>query len=164
MSESISSSFKNGIWNELKRSVFLLVKYHKSENLIFQHLHVKEKTNNSHQNNILEEIKRLRDGIIVDTLTSVDIVEILKRGGSFVEVYEGVLWSNLENNSSRKSSSYREFATDTFEKRDIFKSEWKDLLQNLPEKIALSEYGGKIRKYLSEESKCVTESWMNEKF
>ena len=49
-----------------------------------------------------------------------------------------------------------------FEKIDLFISQGKHLLQNLAKKIGLSVYGGKIRKDINEEYKCVTETWMNE--
>ena len=51
-----------------------------------------------------------------------------------------------------------------FEKRDMFKSQGKDLIQNLAKKIRLSVYGGNIRKDINEEYKCVTENWMKENF
>ena len=51
-----------------------------------------------------------------------------------------------------------------FEKRDLYKSQGKDLLQNLTKKIGLSVYGGNIRKDINEEYKCVTENWMRENF
>ena len=49
-------------------------------------------------------------------------------------------------------------------KKDLFKSQGKDLLQNLAKKIGLSVYGGNIRKDIDEEYKCVTENWMKENF
>ena len=45
-----------------------------------------------------------------------------------------------------------------FEKRDLFKSQGEDLLQNLVKKIGLSVYGGNIRKNKNEDYKCVTEN------
>ena len=100
----------------------------------------------------------MRNGIIIDTLTSVDIVEIVKYGGVILEVFEGFFSHNLEFNP------YTEFVTDMFQKRDMFKSQGKDLLQNLAKKIGLSVYGGNIRKDINEEYKCVTENWMRENF
>ena len=91
MSESICTLFNSGKWNELNRSAFLTNKYHNHENLVFQHLPIKEKVKNPYKNNRLEEIIRMKNGIIVDTLTSVDIVEIVKCGGVISEVYEGFL-------------------------------------------------------------------------
>ena len=43
MSDAVCSLFSSEKWNELNRSVFLTVKYHNPENLVFQHLRVKEK-------------------------------------------------------------------------------------------------------------------------
>ena len=40
---------------------------------------------------------------------------------------------------------------DMLEKRDLFKSQGKDLLQNLAKKIGLSVYGGNIREDINEE-------------
>ena len=89
MSESICILFNSGIWNELNRCAFLTVKSHKPENLVFQHLPVKEKLKNPYKNNRLEEIKGMRSGLILDTLTAVDIVEEVRCGGVILEVYEG---------------------------------------------------------------------------
>ena len=158
MSDAICVLFNSGRWNELNRSAFLSVKYHNPENLIFQHLPIKEKIENPYKNNRLEDINRMRNGIIIDTLTSVDIVEIVKCGGVILDVYEGFFCHNLDFNP------YTEFVTDMFEKRDLFKSQGKDLLQNLAKKIGLSVYGGNIRKDINEEYKCVTENWMRENF
>ena len=81
MKESICSLFNSGRWNDLSRSVFSTVKYHNPEKLIFQHLPVNEKIDNSYKNKRLEEINGMRNGKKVDTLTTVDIVEIAKRSG-----------------------------------------------------------------------------------
>ena len=158
MNDAVCYLFNNRRWDELNRSAFLTVKYHNPENLIFQHLPVKEKIENPYKNNRFEEINRMRNGIIIDTLTSVDIVEIVKYGGEILEVYEGFFCYNLEFNP------YTEFVTDMFQKRDMFKSQGKDLLQNLAKKIGLSVYGGNIRKDINEEYKCVTEHWMRVNF
>ena len=158
MNDAICSLFISGRWNELNRSAFLTAKYHNPPNFLFQHLPIKEKIENPYKNNRLEEINRMRNGIIIDTLTSVDIVEIVKYGGIILEVYEGFFCHNLEYNP------YTEFVTDMFEKRDLFKSQGKDLLRNLAKKIGLSVYGGNIRKYINEEYKCVTENWMKQNF
>ena len=92
---------------------------------------------------------------MIDTLTSVDIAEIVKCGAIFSEVFEGFFCLNLEYNL------YTEF-TDTFENWDLFKSQWKDLLQNLAKKIELSFYRGKCKKDINEDYKCGTETSMKE--
>ena len=158
MNESICTLFNSGNWNELNRSAFLTVKYHNPEKLVFQHLPIKEKIKNPYKNNRLEEINRRRNGKIKDTLTSVDILEIVKCGGVILEVFERFFCNNLDYNP------YSNFVTDMFEKRDLFKSQGKDLLQKLAKKIGLSVYGGNIRKDINEEYKCVTENWMKESF
>ena len=52
---------------------------------MFQHLLVKEKVKKV-------EVNRMRNGYIIDTLTSVDIYEIVKTGGRVIEIYEGVIY------------------------------------------------------------------------
>ena len=64
-------------------SAILKIKYYNPKNLIVQHLPVREKEKKI-------EINRMRNGYIVDTLTSVDIQEIVKIGGKVIEIYEGV--------------------------------------------------------------------------
>ena len=65
----------------------------------------------------MEEIIRMRIGIIIDTLTSVAIVEIVKCGGIFLEVIDVFFCHNLKYNP------YTEHVTDMFEKRDLIKSQ-----------------------------------------
>ena len=110
MNESICTFFNSGRWNELNKSAFLTAKYHNPEKLVFQHLPIREKIKNTYKNNRLEEINRMRNGIIIDTLTSVDIVEIVKYGGIILEIYEGFFCHNLKYNP------YTEFVTDMFKK------------------------------------------------
>ena len=128
MNDAVCYLFNSGKWNQLNKPAFITIKYHNPENLIFQHLPIKEKIKNPYKNNGFEENNRMRNGIIIDTLTSVDIVEIVKCGGVFLEVFEGFFCQTLEYNT------YTEFVTDMFEKRDLFKSQRKELLQNLAEK------------------------------
>ena len=56
----------------------------------------------------------MRKGIIIDTLTIVDIVEIVKCGGIILEVFERFFCRNLDFNL------YTEFVTDVFAKRHLF--------------------------------------------
>ena len=81
MRDAVCSLFNNGRWIELNRCAFLTVKYHSPQKLIFQHLPVKEKIINPYKNNKLEVINTMRNGIILDTLMSVDIVELVKCRG-----------------------------------------------------------------------------------
>ena len=147
MRKAVCSLFNSERRNELNRSAFLTVKYYKPVNLTFQHLPVREKINNPYKSNRLEEINRMRTGIRLDTLTSVEIVEIVKSGGVVLETFEGFFCHNLENNP------YTESVTEIFEKSDFFNSQRKDLFQNPTEKIGLSVNGGNIRKDMEEEKK-----------
>ena len=52
----------------------------------------------------------MRNGIIIDNLTGVDIVEVVKCGGVILEVYGGFFCFNLED------IPYTEFVTKMFEK------------------------------------------------
>ena len=38
------------------------------------------------------EVNRMRNGYIIDTLTSIDIQEIVKIEGKVIEMYEGVIY------------------------------------------------------------------------
>ena len=116
MNESICTFFNSGKWNEFNRSAFLTVNYHNPENLIFQHLPIKEQIKKPFKNNRLEEVSRTRNGIIIDASTSVDNVEKLKYGGVILDVNEGFFCHDLKYNP------YTEFVTDKFEKRDLFKT------------------------------------------
>ena len=73
-------AFNNQTFNQDgDESAMLRIKYYNPPDLIFQHLPVKN-----------VEVNRKRTGYIIDTLTSVDICEIVKTGGIVTEIYEGV--------------------------------------------------------------------------
>ena len=55
----------------------------------------------------------MRNLIIIDTLTSVDIVEIVKCGGIILAVFEGFFCHNIDYNP------YTEFVIDLFEKKFV---------------------------------------------
>ena len=66
-------------------SAILKLKSYYPPNLIIQHLPVKEKVKNI-------EVKGMRNGFIIDTLTWVDICGIIKMGETVIEFYEGVIY------------------------------------------------------------------------
>ena len=81
-------------------SAILTIKYYNPPDLIFQHLPVKEKVKNV-------EVNRMRNGYIIDILTSVDNQEIVKRVEEslkfmkvlFIEkIFEPVLLEKLQKN------------------------------------------------------------------
>ena len=86
MNDVYVEAFNNQPFNQDgDESAILTIKYYNPPNLIFQHLPVKEKVKKV-------EVNRMRNGYIIDTLTSADIHEIVKIGGKVVEVYEGVIY------------------------------------------------------------------------
>ena len=82
MIDELIEKFNNQ--NFTQGSAILKIKYYNSKNLIVQHLPVKEKEKNI-------EINCMRNGYIIDTLTSVDIKEIAKIGRKVIQIYEGVI-------------------------------------------------------------------------
>ena len=117
VSDAVCTMFTSCRLNELNRSAFFTVKYHNPENLVFQHHPVKEKIKHTYENHRLEEVNRMKNEVVTDTLTSVDIVEKVKCGGVVLEIYGGFICYNLEDNP------YTEFVSDMFEKTDLFKSQ-----------------------------------------
>ena len=124
------------------------IKYHNPPNLIFQHLPVKEKVKNV-------EVNRLRNGYIIDTLTSVDIFEIVKIGGKVIEIYEGVIYRE-----NFKISPFRKVIEKLFGLRQKFKDEHNDLMQRLVKLIMNGLYGVQIRKDIDQSYKCKSQRWM----
>ena len=79
-------AFNNETFNEDgSESAILTIKYYKPPDLMIQLLPVKEKGKKI-------EVNRMRNGFISDTLTSVDIQEIVKIGGKVIEIYAGVIY------------------------------------------------------------------------
>ena len=66
------------------------------------------------------EVNRLRNGYITDTLTSVDIQEIVKNGGKIIEIYEGVIYRE-----NFKTPPFRKFIKELFDLRKKYKNEGK---------------------------------------
>ena len=102
MNDIYVEAFNNQTFNEDgDESAILTIKYYNPPDLKFQHLPVKEKVKEI-------EVNRMRNGYIVDTLTSVDMQEIVKIGGKKVENYEGVIYR--ENLSPFKKVGEKLFA------------------------------------------------------
>ena len=82
MNDELVEKFINQI---LYRRKCFLNKNYNPKNLIVQHLPVKERVNKM-------EINCMRNGYIVDVLTSVDIQEIVEIGGRVGQIYEEVIY------------------------------------------------------------------------
>ena len=146
-------AFKNQTFNQDgDESAILRIKYYNSPDLIFQHLPVKEKVKNV-------EVNRMRNGYIIDVLTSVDICEIVKIGGKVVEIYEGVLYRE-----NFKVSPFRKVIEKLFALRQKYKDEHNDLMQGLVKLIMNSLYGVQIRKDIDQSYKCKSQHWMETEY
>ena len=62
----------------------------------------------------------MRNGYIIDTLTSVDIQEIVKIGGQVIEIYDGVIYRE-----NFKVSPFRKVIEKLFALRQKYKDEKK---------------------------------------
>ena len=146
MNKVLVHKFNNGNFNQ--GSAILRIKYYNPKNLIVQHLPVKEKGGKL-------EINRMRNGYIIDYLTSVDIQEIVKIGGKVIEIYEGV---NYKENF--KISPFRKVIDKIFALRQKYKDEGNEVMQLLVKLLMNSLYGENIRKDIEEKFACKSEAWM----
>ena len=111
MNDVYVEAFNNQTFNEGgDESAILTIKYYNRPDLLFQHLPVKEKVKKV-------EVNRMRNGYIIDTLTSVDIQEIVKKGGKVIEIFEGVIYRE-----NFKVSPFRK----VIEKLFALRQEYKD--------------------------------------
>ena len=117
MIDELVEDFDSGNFNQ--RSAFLKIKYYNPRDLIVQHLPIKERVNKI-------EINRMRNGYIIDHLTSVDIQEIVKIGGKVIEIYEGVIYRE-----NFKVSPFRKVIDNLFALRQKYKDENNDVMQLL---------------------------------
>ena len=153
MNKTYVEAFNNQTFNEDgDESAILTTKYYNPPDLIFQHLPVKEKVKKI-------EVNRMRNGYIIDTLTSVDICEIVKNGGKVIEIYEGVIYRE-----NFKVSPFRKVIEKLFALRQKYKDEKNDLMQGLVKLIMNSLYGVQIRKDINESYSCKSETWMKTEF
>ena len=63
----------------------------------------------------------MRNGYIIETLTSVDICEIVKIGGRVIEIYEGVIYRE-----NFMKSPFRKVIEKTFTLKQKYKDEHND--------------------------------------
>ena len=129
-------------------SAILKIRFYNPKKLIILHLSVKDKVKKS-QNN------RMRNGFIVDVLTSVDTKDIVKKGGNAIEIYEGVIHCE-----SLKVSPFKKVIDKLFELRQKFKDEIDDVRQLLGKLILNSLYGEQLRKDIEKSYQCKSENWM----
>ena len=146
MNDELVNKFNNQ--TSTQGSAILKIKYYNPRNLIVQHIPIKEKEKKI-------EINRMRNGYLVDTLTSVDIQEIVKIGGKVIQIYEGVIYKE-----NFKVSPFRKVIDILFKLRQKYKDEGNEVMQLLVKLLMNSLSGEQIRKDIEKKFSCKTEMWM----
>ena len=101
----------------------------------------------------------MRNGYNMDTLTSVDICEIVKICGKVIQIYEGVIYRE-----NFKISPFRKVIEKLFALRQQYKDEHNDLMQGLVKLIMNSLYGVQIRKNIDQSYECKSHHWMETEY
>ena len=101
----------------------------------------------------------MRNGYIIDTLTSVDICEIVKMGGKVIRIYDGVI-----KRENFKISPFRKVIEKMFALRQKYKDEKTDLMQRLVKLTMNSLYGIQLRRDINESYYCKSETWMKTEY
>ena len=153
MTDVFLEAFNNQIFFQVGvESTILKIIYYILPILKFQQVSIKEKVHNI-------EFNGTRYGYIIDTLTSVDIHEIVKIGGKVIEIYQGVIhWEKFKISPITKVIE-KIFA---FGQKD--KKEGKELMQGFVKLIMNSSYGVQIRKDINEFYKCKSKDWMQTEY
>ena len=146
MNEEVVEKFNNGEFN--KGSAILKIKHYNPKNLIVQHLQVKEREEKN-------EINRMRNGYIIDHITSIEIQEIFEIGGKVIEMYEGVIYRE-----NFKVSPIKKVNDKLFVLRQKYKDENNEVMHFLVKLIMNSLYGEQFRKDNEENFASKSEAWM----
>ena len=101
----------------------------------------------------------MRNGYIIDTLTSVDICELVQIGGKVVQIYEGVTYRK-----NFKISPFKKVIENLFALRQKYKDEKNDLMQGLVKLIMNSLYEVQICRDINGYCFCKSETWMKTEF
>ena len=153
MTDVFVNEFNNQIFNQDGNDgTILKIKYYIPPNLIFQHLPVREKVDEI-------EVNRKRNGYIIDTLRSVDISEILKKGEKVVCNYENVFYQE-----NFKLSPFRKIIEKLFIVRQENKDKKNYLMQGLVKLIMNSLYGVQIRRDINKSYYCKSKTWVKTEF
>ena len=91
----------------------------------------------------------MRNGYIIDTLTSIDSQEIVKIGGKGIQIYGGLIYRE-----NFKISPFRKVIEKLFASTKKYKDEGNVLMQNLVKSIMNSLYGIQIRRDMNESYQC----------
>ena len=146
MNDELVEKFNTQTFNQ--GSAFLKIKYYKPRNIVVQHLPINEKEKKN-------ETNRMRNGYIIDYLTSVHIQELIKIEGKVIEIYEAVIYRE-----NFKVSPFRKVIDKLFALRQKYKDEGNDVMQLLVKLLMNILYGENIRKDIEEKFACKSEAWM----
>ena len=97
----------------------------------------------------------MRNGYILDHLTSVDIQEIVEIGEIVIQFYEGVIYRE-----SFKISPFRKVIVKLFALRQKYRDENNAVMHLLVNLIMKALYGEQIQKDIEEKFACKSEAWM----
>ena len=150
MNDELVENFNTCNFN--RGSAILKIKYYNPKNLTVQHLPVKEKEKKI-------EVNRMRNGYVIDTLTSVDIQEIVKIGGRVIKIYDGVFYRE-----NFKVSPFRKVIDILFKLRRKYKDYGNEVMELLVKLLMNSLYGEQIRKIIEEKFACKSEMWMQTEY
>ena len=101
----------------------------------------------------------MRNGFIMDILTSADIQEIVKMGGKLIENNQGVIYRK-----NFKVSPFAKVIDKLFALRQNYKDENNVVMQLLVNLLLNSLYGEQIRKSIAEKVACKSEYWIMSEF
>ena len=101
------------------------------------------------------EINRMRNGYIIQILTSADIQEIAKIGGKVIEIYEGVIYRE-----NFKTSPFKRVIDKLFALGQNYKDEGQVVMQILVKLIMNSLCGEFLRREILENYECKSELWI----
>ena len=87
----------------------------------------------------------MRNGYIIDKLTSVEIQGIVKIGGKVLQIYEAVVYRE-----NFKVSPFRKVIDILFASKQTYKDEKKDVMQLLVKLLMNSLFGEKLRRDMEE--------------
>ena len=100
----------------------------------------------------------MRNGYIIDTLTSVETQDIAKIGGKVIEIYEGVIYR-----ANFRISPLRKVIEKLFALKK-YKDEHNDFMQSLVKLIMNSLYCVQIRRDIDESCRCKSQHWMETEY
>ena len=146
MNDELIEKYKNQTYTQ--GSAILKIVSYNPKNLTVQQFLLKEREKKMENN-------CMRNGYIVDVLTSVDNQETVKIEGKVTEIYEAVIYRE-----TFKVSPYKKVIDKLSELRQKNKDENNDVMQLLVKLIMNHLYGEQVRKDIEESYQCKSEMWI----